>query len=98
MVSREGGDEFIVLLSEVADDDPGTCARRILAALKEPHSIDGRRLYLTASVGVSVFTGDGQDTETLIKNADTAMYQTKANGRNGYQFFEPAMNVRAVER
>ena len=63
-VSRQGGDEFIVLLSEVAGaEDPGVCARRILASLREPHLIDGRRLHITASIGVSVFPGDGQDTE-----------------------------------
>jgi diguanylate cyclase (GGDEF)-like protein len=98
-VSRQGGDEFIVLLSEVAHpEDPAICARRILKRLHEPHSIDDRNLHITACIGVGVFPADGLDAETLIKNADTAMYQAKANGRHGYQFFEPVMNVRAGER
>jgi EAL domain-containing protein (putative c-di-GMP-specific phosphodiesterase class I) len=64
----------------------------------EAHSIDHHDLHLTASIGVSVYPDDGLDAETLIKNADTAMYQAKENGRQSYQFFKPAMNVRAVER
>src|SRR6185436_5169627 len=64
----------------------------------KPHSIDQRDLHITTSIGVSVYPDDGEDAETLIKHADTAMYQAKENGRQGYQFFKPAMNVRAVER
>ena len=98
-VSRQGGDEFVVLLSEVVQaDDAAISARRILMMLTAPHSIDGRDLHVTASIGVSVYPDDGLDAETLIKNADTAMYQAKENGRQGYQFFKPTMNVRAVER
>jgi EAL domain-containing protein (putative c-di-GMP-specific phosphodiesterase class I) len=73
-------------------------AKRLLAAVAEPHFIDGHDLQVTTSIGISVYPDDGLDAETLIKNADTAMYQAKANGRQGYQFFKPAMNVRAVER
>lgn len=98
-VSRQGGDEFVVLLSEVAEaEDPAITARRILQAVAEAHPIDGHDLHVTTSIGVSVFPDDGKDAETLIKNADTAMYQAKENGRQSYQFFKPAMNVRAVER
>ena len=57
-----------------------------------------RNLHVTTSIGVSVYPEDGPDAETLIKNADTAMYQAKENGRQGYRFFKPAMNVKAVER
>ena len=64
----------------------------------EAHSIDQHDLHVTTSIGVSVYPDDGLDAETLIKNADTAMYQAKENGRQSYQFFKPAMNVRAVER
>jgi diguanylate cyclase (GGDEF)-like protein/PAS domain S-box-containing protein len=98
-VSRQGGDEFVVLLSEV--DDPESvaiAARRLLQVGAEPHSIDRHDLYVTTCVGVSIYPDDGLDVETLIKNADTAMYQAKENGRQSYQFFKPAMNVRAVER
>jgi diguanylate cyclase (GGDEF)-like protein/PAS domain S-box-containing protein len=98
-VSRQGGDEFVVLLSEV--DDPESVAitaRRLLQVGAEPHSIDRHDLYVTTCVGVSIYPDDGLDVETLIKNSDTAMYQAKENGRQSYQFFKPAMNVRAVER
>ena len=70
------------------------CCRR----WPKPHSIDQHDLHVTTSIGVSVYPDDGLDAETLIKNADTAMYQAKENGRQSYQFFKPAMNVRAVER
>jgi diguanylate cyclase (GGDEF)-like protein/PAS domain S-box-containing protein len=98
-VSRQGGDEFVVLLSEVErPEDTAITARRMLQAVAEAHSISGHDLYVTTSIGVSVYPDDGPDAETLIKNADTAMYQAKENGRQSYQFFKPAMNVRAVER
>ena len=98
-VSRQGGDEFVVLLSEVEQsDDAAITARRMLQAVAEAHSIDQHDLHVTASIGLSVYPDDGLDAETLIKNADTAMYQAKENGHQSYQFFKPAMNVRAVER
>jgi diguanylate cyclase (GGDEF)-like protein/PAS domain S-box-containing protein len=124
-VSRQGGDEFVVLLSEVERlEDAATAARRIVQAVAEPHSIDqhnfrvdiaaaaGRmleavgephsidrhELHVTASIGLSVYPDDGLDAETLIQNADTAMYQAKEKGHQNYQFFKPDMNVRAVER
>jgi diguanylate cyclase (GGDEF)-like protein len=98
-VSRQGGDEFIVLLSEVdGPQDTAIAARRILQAVAEPHTIDQHELHVTTSIGVSVYPNDGSDAETLIKNADTAMYQAKDNGRQSYQFFTAAMNLRAVER
>jgi diguanylate cyclase (GGDEF)-like protein len=98
-VSRQGGDEFVVLLSEEEhSEDAAVAARRMLQAVAEAHSIDQRDLHVTASIGVSIYPDDGMDAETLIKNADTAMYQAKENGRQSYQFFKPAMNVRAVER
>ncbi|HYM06745.1 MAG TPA: EAL domain-containing protein [Terriglobales bacterium] len=98
-VSRQGGDEFVVLLSEVErSEDTAITARRMLQTVAEAHSIDQHDLHVTTSIGVSVYPDDGLDAETLIKNADTAMYQAKENGRQSYQFFKPAMNVRAVER
>jgi diguanylate cyclase (GGDEF)-like protein/PAS domain S-box-containing protein len=98
-VSRQGGDEFVMLLTDL--DNPAhaaVAARRMLLAVAGVHAIDDLELHVTTSIGVSVYPDDGLDAETLIKNADTAMYQAKENGRQGYQFFEPAMNVRAVER
>ncbi len=98
-VSRQGGDEFVVLLSEVEQpEDTAVTARRMLQAVAQPHSIDHHELHVTTSIGVSVYPEDGLDADTLVKNADTAMYQAKENGRQSYQFFKPAMNVRAVER
>jgi diguanylate cyclase (GGDEF)-like protein/PAS domain S-box-containing protein len=98
-VSRQGGDEFVVLLSEMErSEDAAVSARRILQAVAEVHSFDQHDLHITTCIGVSVYPDDGLDAETLIKNADTAMYQAKENGRQSFQFFKPAMNVRAVER
>jgi diguanylate cyclase (GGDEF)-like protein/PAS domain S-box-containing protein len=98
-VCRQGGDEFIVLLSEVEHpEDTAIAATRLLKGLAEPYSIEGHDLHVTASIGVSIYPSDGLNAETLIKNADTAMYQTKENGRRGFQFFKQEMNVRAVQR
>jgi diguanylate cyclase (GGDEF)-like protein/PAS domain S-box-containing protein len=98
-VSRQGGDEFVVLLADLSQaDDAVIMAARMLRTVAEPHSVDLHDLHVTTSIGVSVYPDDGLDAETLIKNADTAMYQAKENGRQSYQFFKPAMNARAVER
>jgi diguanylate cyclase (GGDEF)-like protein/PAS domain S-box-containing protein len=98
-VSRQGGDEFVVLLSEVEQsEDAAITARRMLQAVAEGHPVGQHDLHVTTSIGISVYPDDGLDVETLIKNADTAMYQAKEHGRQSYQFFKPAMNVRAVER
>ncbi|MEO8504178.1 MAG: EAL domain-containing protein [Acidobacteriota bacterium] len=98
-VSRQGGDEFIALLSDVEHpEDVAITVRRMLQAVAEGHPVGAHDLHVTASIGVSVYPDDGLDAETLIKNADTAMYQAKEHGRQSYRFFRPAMNVRAVER
>ena len=98
-ISRLGGDEFVVLLPELRQpEDAAITAKRLLRTLGEGHYIGGHDLHVTTSIGVSVYPDDGLDAETLIKNADTAMYQAKENGHHSYQFFTPAMNVRAVER
>jgi diguanylate cyclase (GGDEF)-like protein len=98
-VSRQGGDEFVVLLSEgELWEDAAITARRMLHDVAEAHSIDGQDLYITTSIGVSVFPDDGLDAQTLIKNADTAMYEAKANGRQTYRFFKPAVNVLELEQ
>src|ERR1700722_16502543 len=98
-VSRQGGDEFIILLSEVRQpEDAAVMANRILHVVAEAQCVDQRELHVTTSIGVSVYPDDGQDADELIKNADTAMYQAKENGRHKFQFFKPAMYARAVER
>ena len=98
-VSRQGGDEFVVLLSEVDEaEDAAITARRMIEAVATSHSINDQELHTTTSIGISVYPDDGLDAETLVKNADTAMYQAKANERGGFQFFTAAMNIRAVDR
>jgi len=98
-VSRQGGDEFIVLLSEVhRAEDAGLIAEKIRLAVMEPYTIDGHFLHLTASIGVSVFPNDGENATALIQYADTAMYHAKKKGRNNSQFFKDDMNLRAAER
>ena len=98
-VSRQGGDEFVILLSEITHpEDAATSARKILLSLSAPHYIGGQDLHIDGSIGISVYPEDGEDAEALIKNADTAMYHAKENGRNNFQFFKAEMNLKAVER
>ena len=98
-VSRQGGDEFVVLLAEVEEaQDAVLTAEKLIEAMAEPHLIGGHRLHVTLSIGISLYPDDGKDIETVIRNADTAMYHAKKNGRNNYQMFTPDMNVRAVAR
>jgi diguanylate cyclase (GGDEF)-like protein/PAS domain S-box-containing protein len=98
-VSRMGGDEFVILLSEIAyPEDAAKSARKLLLLLSAPHFIAGNDLQIDGSIGISVYPEDGEDAETLIKNADTAMYHAKQNGRNNFQFFKAEMNLKSVER
>jgi diguanylate cyclase (GGDEF)-like protein/PAS domain S-box-containing protein len=98
-VSRQGGDEFVILLSEVAHTrDATACADKILDALRVPHAIDQHEVHVTASIGVVTYPDDGSDAEALMKHADFAMYHAKENGRDNRQFFKPDMNIRALER
>lgn len=98
-VSRQGGDEFVILLAESKEENNASLtAEKIIEAMTKPHLLAKRQLHITTSIGVSVYPNDGMDAGTLIKNADTAMYHAKDNGRNNYQFFRSHMNTRAVER
>jgi diguanylate cyclase (GGDEF)-like protein/PAS domain S-box-containing protein len=98
-VSRQGGDEFVILLSEVKHArDAAVCAEKILLALRTPHIIDQHELHLSVSIGIVTYPDDGSEGETLLQNADFAMYHAKDSGRDNYQFFKPDMNLRAVER
>jgi diguanylate cyclase (GGDEF)-like protein/PAS domain S-box-containing protein len=98
-VSRQGGDEFIILLTEIAGpEDAAATASRILRSLETPHAITQRDLHVTASIGIGVYPNDGSNAEDLIRSADTAMYQAKKGGRETYRFFTPAMSERAVKR
>lgn len=87
-VSRYGGDEFVVLLPEVAhSEDAAASAHKILAALSTPHRIEHQELHVTVSMGIGVYPDDGTDAETLLKNADTALLDAKAQGRSNLRFF-----------
>lgn len=97
--ARLGGDEFTAILPGIQrSQDVARVANKILDALARPFVQDGIELYITTSIGISMFPSDGVDSETLLKNADIAMYRAKANGRNNFQFYTPAMNERALER
>ena len=98
-ISRQGGEEFVVLLSTIKHAENAVLsAQKILAALTVPHLINELELHISVSIGISTYPEDGLDAETLIKNADSAMYHAKESGRNNYKFFEQDMNVRAIQR
>ncbi|MES2637135.1 MAG: EAL domain-containing protein [Pseudomonadota bacterium] len=98
-VSRQGGDEFIILLPDNKNGkDAALTATKILDEFNLPHLLDNCQLNITTSIGISIYPNDGSDAEMLIKNADTAMYYAKQKGRNNYQFFKNEMNRRAVQR
>jgi diguanylate cyclase (GGDEF)-like protein len=98
-VSRMGGDEFILVLNDQHNEDVVFRAmQRVVARVNEPITIDGRELYVTCSAGISLHPQDGTDVETLLKNADAAMYRAKENGRNNFQFYLAEMNTLVNER
>jgi len=98
-VSRRGGDEFVVLLSQVEhEEDAAVSARKILRELAAPHIIDNKSLDISVSIGVSTYPSDGPDVENLMNKADTAMYEAKKQGRNNYQFFRRDMQARLADR
>jgi diguanylate cyclase (GGDEF)-like protein/PAS domain S-box-containing protein len=98
-VARLGGDEFTLLVPGITvEEDAAKIARKICDAVHDPFWIDGRELFVTTSLGVSVYPSDGHDAETLVRNADSAMYRAKEQGRDNYQLYTPAMNAKAIER
>lgn len=98
-VSRFGGDEFVVMLvNPKTTDDIERIATQILKKLAQPMIIAGNELFITSSIGVSIFPSDESDTDELIKKADVAMYQAKAHGRNNCQFYCPEMDMHAQRR
>ena len=98
-VARLGGDEFILLLPGIARaEDAARVAEKVMESLKLPFRVESRELYVTASLGISLYPDDGLDADTLVKNADTAMYRAKEQGRDNFQLYTHAMNATAVER
>lgn len=98
-VVRMGGDEFVLILTDVAEmQDPSRVAQRILDSLSKPFAVEGHELFITTSIGISLFPGDGENPETLLKNADAAMYRAKEQGKNNYQYYSSNINAKASER
>ena len=98
-VARLGGDEFVVVLSDLNEvEDAVRVGEKIVAAIRLPFRVGDEELFVTTSLGVSVYPNDGESGETLIKNADTAMYRAKEQGRDNYQLFTPVLNARTVNR
>ncbi len=93
-IARMGGDEFLILLPEIARrEDAGKVARKILEAVGEPVVVEGHDLYVTASVGISLYPDDGDDGESLMQKADIAMYQAKSEGKDNYQYYTAETNA-----
>ncbi|MDX5372573.1 MAG: EAL domain-containing protein [Pseudomonadaceae bacterium] len=98
-VSRQGGDEFLVVLADVEDlGAVSALAARLQQHLVEPFCLKGMQIVSSSSIGISLYPGDGEDFDTLLKHADTAMYQAKSAGRNTYCFFDAQMNADIRER
>ena len=98
-IARQGGDEFLVLLPEIRDEqEVVSVTERILGVFTHPILLDGNEVYMSTSIGISLYPNDGSDMETLVKQADTAMYYAKERGRNNYQFFTAGLNIKANQR
>jgi predicted signal transduction protein with EAL and GGDEF domain len=98
-VARLVGDEFTLLLPEIDRvENAAVVAQKILEAIRQPFQMEGYELYITTSIGIVLHPNDGMDTETLLKNADTAMYRAKETGKNNYQLYNSSMNAKAFER
>ena len=99
VVARIGGDEFVIMLREISDQSQvATVAQKILAAVVQPLTIHDHEYRITASIGISMFPTDALDEESLIKNADAAMYVAKDEGRNGYRFHFQDITSQSIER
>lgn len=98
-VARLGGDEFAFILSELTHPEDATLvAEKVIFALSQVFELDGQEVYVSASLGISIYPGDGVDADSLLRNADTAMFQAKQQGPAIYQFYLPQMNERAMAR
>ncbi|MGZ5818416.1 MAG: bifunctional diguanylate cyclase/phosphodiesterase [Burkholderiaceae bacterium] len=98
-ICRQGGDEFIILLTEIGSvEQVAHIAQNVMKVIGLPYKVDQYEINITSSIGISMYPNDGKDIDTLIKNADVAMYHAKQSGRNDYQFFNDKMNARITER
>ncbi len=98
-IARFGGDEFTLLIPKIENiEDAAKIALKINETLKIPFFVNERELFVTTSIGVSIYPADGADPETLVRNADTAMYRAKEQGRDNYQLYAADMNAQALER
>ncbi|MEN8802710.1 MAG: EAL domain-containing protein [Thiogranum sp.] len=99
MVSRFGGDEFTMLLTEIHNSDvAAVVSQRVMESLMRPLNLAGHEVVVTPTIGIAIFPEDGNNSEVLFRNADTAMYAAKRNGKNQFQFYNKAMNANAKER
>lgn len=98
-VSRLGGDEFVVLFPKIHDErNLADLTIKLREKLQAPYQVNGMSLHITPSIGVAIYPEDGEDSDSLIKNADAAMYLAKERGRNNYQFYTPTLNARTLDR
>ena len=98
-IGRFGGDEFAILLDDInSDSHISLLAEKLLDTLKKPFKINKHELFVTASIGISIFPNDGEDSDTLLRNADVAMYRAKDLGKNNYQFYSDDLSARIFER
>jgi diguanylate cyclase (GGDEF)-like protein/PAS domain S-box-containing protein len=99
VLGKLSGDDFVILVGEIEHDKHITnVAKRVLGSFKKPLTVNGQELYITASIGISIYPDDGLDAEQLMKNAETATYRAKELGKNGFSFFTAEMNRRIGER
>jgi diguanylate cyclase (GGDEF)-like protein len=99
VVARLGGDEFVILLAEIGEDTQvARVAGKVLAAVGRPFTLVGQEFRVTVSIGGALFPADGQDEQTLTKNADVAMYHAKERGKNNFQFYSEQLNTDSLER
>jgi diguanylate cyclase (GGDEF)-like protein len=99
IVARLGGDEFAIVLTHLAKgEDAGLVAQKVVSAVARAFILEGQEVYVSASVGICIYPGDGTDVDVLLKNADTAMYRAKDRGRNNHQFYVPQMHERVQVR
>ncbi len=98
-LARLGGDEFTVILTNIKDETSiNLVAQRIIKALSQLVNLGDNQIFVGASIGISIYPDNGEDIETLLKNADAAMYQAKKYGRNNFKFFTEKMNNRVIHR